>query len=186
MQLTRRQALIATGSALLLPEFARARRGKGSVSSSVGQTFDFYISPTGDDSNAGTLLSPWSVTALNSKQATYTGKRVGFLPGTYQRGTAGGVQTTLYSLLQAAANNFTPVISVNGGTVGSPTYIGSSDAGGNYSPRTATIDFSNPVGGTLPTTEASCIGQGGSALPAKVGNWTWDGINVTNFTYSAI
>lgn len=50
---------------------------------SVSPTFDFYISPTGSDSNPGTLASPWAITALMSKTSTIAGKTVGLLDGTY-------------------------------------------------------------------------------------------------------
>src|SRR6516162_10176536 len=45
-------------------------------------SFDFYISPTGNNANAGTQASPWAITALSSK-AAIAGKRVGLLDGTY-------------------------------------------------------------------------------------------------------
>lgn len=47
------------------------------------ESFDYYISTTGSDSNDGTEGSPWAITALNTKQTTYAGKRVGLLDGTY-------------------------------------------------------------------------------------------------------
>ncbi len=152
--------------------------------------FDYYLSPSGDDDNAGTLLSPWSITALNSKQATYAGKRVGFLPGTYQYGTVGGVQTTLYSLYQAQpGTNSGCVLQVNGGSAGAPTYLGSSDAAGRESPRTATIDASNPSGGAAPTIEGDLLGQnyyGGASGPANVGYLTISGLVIKSFTHAAI
>jgi hypothetical protein len=45
--------------------------------------FDFYIGPAGSDSNPGTLDQPWSINALNTKWASYAGKRVGLLNGNY-------------------------------------------------------------------------------------------------------
>src|SRR5271170_671141 len=74
-------------------------------------TFDFYISPTGDDVlGAGTLASPWSITALGTmpnrattavKWTTYGGKSVGLIgdQGTYTQGQANGTITTLASLM---------------------------------------------------------------------------------------
>jgi hypothetical protein len=63
---------------------------------SGSSTFDFFMSQTGDDNNAGTLGSPWSVTAFNSKSATYSGKKIGIigdagvtLSGVTLTGTAG-------------------------------------------------------------------------------------------------
>lgn len=46
-------------------------------------TFDYYISPTGSDSNPGTLASPWAITALATKTSSITNKTVGLLDGTY-------------------------------------------------------------------------------------------------------
>lgn len=48
-----------------------------------GASFDYYISPTGSDSNSGLLGSPWAITALWTKASTYAGKRLGILDGTY-------------------------------------------------------------------------------------------------------
>lgn len=47
------------------------------------ETFDYYIGPSGSDSNPGTLGSPWAITALWTKASTYAGKRLGLLDGTY-------------------------------------------------------------------------------------------------------
>ena len=52
----------------------------GSAAYTIGTlTFDFFMSPNGDDNNAGTLASPWSVTAFNSKSSTYSGKNIGII-----------------------------------------------------------------------------------------------------------
>ena len=60
--------------------------------STPGQTFNFYVSPTGSDSNPGTLTQPWAITSLmlisrNSNNVSNcnktSGQRIGFLPGTY-------------------------------------------------------------------------------------------------------
>ena len=70
-----------------------------------GTTFDYYVSTTGSDSNAGTLASPWAITAINTKQATYAGKRVGLLPGTYDvSGLMGTNEAVGYSTLSAWAS----------------------------------------------------------------------------------
>ena len=42
-------------------------------------TFDFFMSAAGDDNNAGTLGSPWSITAFNSKSSTYSAKKIGII-----------------------------------------------------------------------------------------------------------
>lgn len=47
-----------------------------------GVTFNLFISANGDDNNAGTLSSPWSITALNTKQSTYRGLNIGIIGDT--------------------------------------------------------------------------------------------------------
>jgi len=146
--------------------------------------FNFFISTTGDDNNAGTLASPWSITALNSKGATYAGKRVGLLPGTYQYGIVGGVQTTLFALCNSqntgtGHNPTATALAVNGGTTTS-TYVASCDASGNYSPRTAVLSAMDPGSGNLPTSETSVIGQPYNTLANK-GNVTLDGLVVRDW-----
>jgi hypothetical protein len=70
---------------------ARVVRNSGGGGAGGGETFDFYIGPSGSDSNSGTLSSPWAITALNTKRALYSpsgvGKRVGLLSGTYAIGS---------------------------------------------------------------------------------------------------
>src|SRR5580700_10727712 len=83
--LLRAGSLLVPAAALAPGIFTRSAQAQASTS-----TFDYYISPSGSDSNAGTQGSPWSITAINTKQATYAGKRVGLMDGTY----------TVYSLLQ--------------------------------------------------------------------------------------
>ncbi len=154
-------------------------------------TFDYYISPKGDDNNSGTLASPWSITALNSKQSIYSGKRIGIIgdQGVIQHGTVGGVQHTLYSLYQAAPKAG-QVLVLNGGSSGSqPTYLASCDSSGVYSARLAIIDASDPSTGNKPTVEAALIAQNTYMNLGAVANWgnvTVDGLTMRNFTFSAL
>ena len=74
--------------------------------------FDFYISPTGSDSNAGTQASPWAITAINTKRATYAGRRVGLMDGTYRTGG-----------IAPYAGGYSPSLGVAAGSSGSPTVI---------------------------------------------------------------
>jgi hypothetical protein len=154
-------------------------------------TFDYYISPKGDDNNNGTLASPWSITALNSKQSTYGGKRVGIIgdQGVIQYGTVGGVRHTLYSLYQAAAGS-AQVLVLNGGPSASqPTYLASCDSSGTYSARLAIIDASDPSTGSKPTVEASLIAQNtyqNLGTVPNFGNVTVDGLTIRNFTFAAL
>jgi hypothetical protein len=92
---------------------------------SSSQDFDFYISPTGSDGNSGTMASPWAITALNTKRATYAGKRVGLLDGTYSTAS-----------IAAYAGGYSPALGVAPGSSGSPTIIES------VNPRMAILDDS--------------------------------------------
>lgn len=156
-------------------------------------TFDYYISPSGDDNNSGTLTSPWSITALNSKQSTYAGKHIGIIGdvgGTqtpYQYGTVGGARTLLYTLYQAGSSTGNPVLAINGGpSAANPTYLASCNSSGVYTPRWAIIDASN--GANLPTSGASMMGQSayGSSDVSQFGNVTVDALTIRNFTFSAL
>jgi len=160
--LTRRTVLKQGGYAALassIPLLIRPVRAQTA-------TFDFYISTSGNDSNPGTLASPWSITALNSQHSVYAGKRVGIIAGTYNT----------YTLNQAGAWS-KPGLSVNGGTASSPTYVASCDTSGNYSPRAATLTALSPSG-AYPTNESGIIGQAYGTV-ANSGNVTLDGLVVT-------
>jgi hypothetical protein len=155
--------------------------------------FNYFISPIGDDNNEGSLASPWSITALNSKMSTYSGKRVGIIgdiggtqtPITY--GTIGGVKTTLYSIVNTQQNQ--PALNTEGGTSGASTYIASCNSSGVYTPRWAIIDCSNPVGGAKPTLDACILMGQNSESSTQVphpGYITFDGLTIRNFSYCAI
>jgi hypothetical protein len=146
------------------------------------QGFDRYISPTGDDNNSGSYGAPWSASALNNNAAAYPSLRVGFLPGLYLSGTKGGVQTSIYAMYQAigggpganpgAAN----ALNINGGAPGNPpTFVGSSDQNGNYSPRQAILSAANIITGARPTSENGFLGQAYQVCPNK-GNLVIDGL----------
>jgi len=112
---------------------------RSTVSGSNAVGFDYYVSPTGDDVlGDGSLARPWSLIAIGKKVPA--GKRVGLLPGTYQFATNNGVQTSFYSMIGGGGILIQPAK----GTATNPTFIGSSDASGKYSPRTAIIDLSQP------------------------------------------
>src|ERR1700722_2288406 len=114
-------------------------------------TYDYYISPTGSDSNAGTSSSPWSLTAINTKRGVYAGKSVGVLPGTYScLGLVGGSYTGGFD---------TPAFNIAGGSAGSPTVIQST------TPRGAILDAgatsgNNPNGQPLIGTIGPTAGSG--------------------------
>lgn len=101
--------------------------------------FDFYVSPSGSSTlNAGTLLSPWGLDAVNRLGANYksqtAGHRIGLLPGVYDP-VALGTQPNSFT------RNF---IELPPGTVGNITYVASSDVAGNEIPA---INLYNAGGG---------------------------------------
>lgn len=175
-----------------------------SLSIGSGSTaFDFFIAPNGDDNNPGTLASPWSMTALNTKMSTYSppgvgGKRIGIIGDVggvqtpLQFGTVGGVQTTLYSMMQAlnAVNSGVAALEINGGSASNPTVLRSCTSVGVYQVGWAVFDASNPVGGAAPVGPTAIImGQpffaGSNHFPNN-GNVTVDGVYFTNFNYAAL
>ncbi len=113
------------GATILAPLYPRSARAQSSG-------FDYYISPTGSDSNPGTQTNPWALTSINTKQSTYAGKRVGVLPGTYNcLALCGGSYTGSFS---------SPAFFIAGGSASAPTVIQSTtprgailDAGANAS-----------------------------------------------------
>lgn len=131
--------------------------------------FDHYISPDGSDGNPGTLAQPWAITSLQDtspNNAKMQGKRTGLLPGTYSIGgmTSGSSPSNYEYSILAPPN----------GTASAVTFIGTSDASGNYSPRTATIVWSgaqttnaiigpNPNGSGYVTVDGLVINGGGLA-----------------------
>ena len=177
---------------LALP-FGRMRK----VHAATPNTFDFYISVDGDDSNPGTLAQPWSITALNSKMSTYGGKSIGIIgntsanPAVISSGKASGKITTLYSMYQAQPGNGSEaVLLLNGGPSASqPTYLATCDSSGNYSPRTAVIDGADPTTGALPTVSGPFIGQNQYQSAVQVsnyGNVVVDGLVIRNFTFAGL
>ena len=178
-------AMAAASSGLLL---------RAAWSSQPPSTFDYYIAPNGDDNNAGTLASPWSITALNTKQSIYAGKNIGIIgdvggaqtPITY--GTVGGVRTTLLSIQNANAGTSSYcVLKINGGTSSAaPTYIASCTSGGVYSPRWAAING----GITSSNANANTILMGqsfyGQTPPPNVGYVTLDGLDISGGAYGNV
>jgi hypothetical protein len=81
------------------------------------ETFDFYIGPSGSDSNDGlTTGTPWAITALNTKRATYAGKRVGLLDGTYSTDgmpNSGGGSNPALLLISGSSGSPTVIQAVN-------------------------------------------------------------------------
>lgn len=169
-----------------------ANSSVGSATYVIGAlSFDFFIGPDGDDTlGDGSLGNPWSLSAFNSKQSTYAGKKIGII------GDVAGVQTpitqtsiagtvkTLYSQYQAQPGTGAGCIfNINGGTSTS-TYIASCDSTGAYKARWAVIDFSQPgSGGTVvPTVYAFALGQNFFSGSVPNGGFlTFDGLVMKYF-----
>ena len=162
--------------------------GTFSLTVNAPVAFDFFIAPNGDDTlGDGSLGNPWSITAFNSKSATYSGKRVGLIgdiAGTqtpYTHGTINGVQTTLLSISNGNGNQ--PTINTNGGTIAASTYIASCDSSGVYKARWAILDFGSPTNAVN-----TCFGYSSNTATQvpKPGFITFDGITIRNFTYCGL
>jgi hypothetical protein len=145
--------------------------------------FDFFISASGNNSNAGTLASPWAITAISNaaKQALYAGKRVGIIGNTLASPTVYDVSSLMTTDAQNGARN--PALNINGGTSNAArTFIGACDSSGNYSPRCVTLDAkgaSGFFGGGNSTTNAII---GCNSAVANRGFWTLAGIKLTGFS----
>ena len=72
-------------------EYARLHNsGTGSTVTVPATTYNYYVSPTGSDSAAGTKAAPFKTLARAAKAATKASTTVWVAPGTY----AGGIKTT--------------------------------------------------------------------------------------------
>ncbi len=133
-----------------------------------GAPFDYYLSTTGNDSNAGTVGAPWAMTSLqdtNSNNALMAGKRVGFIGGTYNVASmTSGSSPSDYQH---------PIFHIPSGSSGSPTYVGSSDASGHESPRAAVFVSSSSAGVN------AVFGQN----PNSAGYWTLSGVVINGNSY---
>lgn len=151
--LTRRDAM-SLGAAALVSVSVPGRAAQA--------TFDYYISPNGNNNNPGTLSQPWALTALNSKRSTYAGKTVGLLDGVYNLIAIMGQPTSGWD---------TGSLGIAGGTSASPTVIRAVNS------RQAIIDWNRAA-----QTNTS---EGATFQP--VGRYvTIDGLTLRNNNYCAI
>ena len=156
---------------------AWARHARGAASQGTSYSPSYYISTSGSDSNAGTLGSPWAITALNTKQSTYAGMTVCVLAGTYDISSLMG---TFHS----------PALTLNGGPNSSnPTNIISCNGSGVYTPRVAILDVKGASGfygggnGNLSTMMGvSDQDTGGGPTPTNWSNLTVDGLILENWS----
>src|SRR5215469_4145086 len=151
-----RHGVYATVSAATAAVVGRTVRAQ---STSTG-AFDFYISPGGSDSNPGTYDRPWAITAINTRQRDYAGKRVGLLDGTYNA----------YAACHGTGAPSRVGLGVNGGpSATSPTVVAAVNA------RKAILTNVDPTSGAPATSGAPIMGQGYLQQPNK-GNVILDGL----------
>lgn len=168
-----RRAAIVTAVAAIAPVWTRRARAQ-----SASQTFDFYISTNGSDSNPGTLTAPWAITSLNksnSNNSKIKGKRVGMLPGTYG----------IYSMWNSGSYNYQmPVLNLPSGSSGSRTFLGASDASGNQTVGGVNITASpsGTPGGGFPGTSSSSIAMIGKDYTDPDGYCQIDGLVLSDCT----
>lgn len=130
-------------------------------------TFDYYISPTGRDTNAGTQGSPWSLSALKNK-SQIAGKRIGLMDGAYE------LTSSLLGLISSALSNSDndPVLPI--------TY------GGTASAHTV-VEAVNPLAVTITTTSNGAYLQGTLPAIGLMGNYiTLRGVKLSNLSFAAI
>ena len=149
----------------------------------------FYVSPTGSDSNAGTLTAPWAPTSLINKSinannlanfALTHAQVIGFLPGFFDYST----------YFANSSGGYPGAMQIDGGLSGSPTCYISCNSSGAYAPRTAMLNgkingggygggFNYPINGSLMAhmPGVSCTHSG---------YITVDGLIFTGCTYKAI
>ena len=156
--------------------------------------FDFFISPTGVDTNPGTLAQPWSLSAFNSKFSTYNSKKIGLIgdQGKFQFSNTGSGQVSLYAQMNVNdASGVGVCFQIQGGTGDTNrTFIASCNSSGAYVPRLAVIDFSDPATGALSLNATRAgFGQTTSSpapAPTQWGNITFDGLVMAYAASSAI
>jgi hypothetical protein len=146
--------------------------GGGGGGGSQPPPVDFYIGPAGSDENDGlTPDTAWAITALSSKKATYSGKVVGLLDGTYD----------VSSYMPSGGSTFyTAAFEIDGGTEGAPTYIRAVNA------RQATLDAKGASGfyGGAAATQAKILRHGSGET--HKGHLVIDALRFTGFKTGAI
>lgn len=144
--------------------------------------FNYYISPTGSDSNSGTSASPWAITSLTPGSKNYAniaGHTIGLLPGTYDVSAFPvSAYTTKLTIPPGTASAPTVIQSVTpraailvcdpatSGYIGGGAVIGNgcNGVGMTTTPEYITIDGLTIVGGTTAPTSPMCgVSFAGSA-----------------------
>lgn len=188
--LTSRREVLRYGGAIaavsvIAPTFPRFARAATATT-----TFDYYISTTGSDSNPGTLAQPWALTSLasnSSNLAKIAGKRVGIIAGNYTINSD-------FPTANSASDYTASWLNLPSGTAGSPTYIASCDASGQYQARAATISWGGggspyAIFGNYPTSNDSCqyitldglVINGNSMQAYSLGGGNYGGMHLVHF-----
>jgi hypothetical protein len=169
---TRRSFLrgaIALAVSVALHKPTEARQPRGFATGAPPITFDFFIGPNGDDNNNGlTPATAWSITALNTKQSTYSGKKIGFvgdagvaLSSFALTGTAGQFSCAATTL---AAGQYVMIAGTFGGTgsisgyASGTTYVIAVTNGTTTGTLASLSGAVGPLGGTLTTTAGTPSG----------------------------
>jgi parallel beta-helix repeat protein len=84
------QAAPADGAPRLLAAISASAPTMSAATTTPATTYNYYVSPTGSDTAAGTKAAPFKTLARAAKAATAAGTTVWVAPGTY----AGGIKTT--------------------------------------------------------------------------------------------
>jgi hypothetical protein len=173
-----------------------------------GVTFNLFISANGDDNNAGTLSSPWSITALNTKQSTYRGLNIGIigdvgvtLSGVSITGTAGQFSCTSSTLTVGMyliiSGTFGGTGSISGYVSGTMYYVSVTNGSTTFTLTTlggsaaqALVTTSGAPSGLTyalnqPITQGSVGGTKTTLLSIMNGNSTQPVLNVDGGTSSA-
>jgi parallel beta-helix repeat protein len=87
---TATQAAPADGAPRLLASISASAPTMSAATTTPATTYNYYVSPTGSDTAAGTKAAPFKTLARAAKAATAAGTTVWVAPGTY----AGGIKTT--------------------------------------------------------------------------------------------
>ncbi len=127
-------------------------------------SFDYYIGPSGSDSNDGlTTGTPWAITAINTKRATYSpsgvGKTIGLMDGTYN----------IASLMTTSRD--VPALDIEGGTVDNEVIIKA------VNPRMAIITAKN--GSTYGNATNTVNAMIGHTVARRQGYIVLDGLKIT-------
>ncbi|MFC5548442.1 DUF1565 domain-containing protein, partial [Massilia aerilata] len=80
----------ADGAPRLLASISASSPTVSAATTTPATTYNYYVSPTGSDTAAGTKAAPFKTLARAAKAATKAGTTVWVAPGTY----AGGIKTT--------------------------------------------------------------------------------------------